>query len=106
MKKITLAHNFYLILRSYLLNRYLLVTHEVAYREIHSIQSGVPQGSVLGPVLRPLFATEQPANELSTVATFAYDTAVLASNINTQKASNNLQIHLNKVQQSLKKNRK
>ncbi|KAH1021879.1 hypothetical protein HUJ04_011363 [Dendroctonus ponderosae] len=45
-----------------------------------------------------LFTADLPTTVLTTVATFADDTAVLASHNCPRKASNNLQLHLNKIQ--------
>lgn len=66
------------LLQSYLSDRYFRVKHEDAYSEAYRIQAGVPQGSVLGPLLYVLFTSDVPEQEESTLATFADDTAVLA----------------------------
>lgn len=101
--KKNLPHHFYSLLRSYLSNRHFLVKHQNDYTELHTINAGVPQGSVLGPVLYLLYTHDLPTTRLTTTATFADDTAFLASHIDPSSASRNLQICLTKVQYWLKK---
>jgi hypothetical protein len=93
-----LPYPFYTLLKSYLTSRLFLVKHEDEHTSLFPIQSGVPQGSVLGPVLYSLFTADLPITECTTTATYADDTAVLASHENPVTASINLQEHLNKLQ--------
>jgi len=66
------------ILESYLAERFFRIKQGDAYSELKEIQAGVPQVSVLGPVLYLLYASDLPVLESSTVATFADNTAILA----------------------------
>lgn len=86
------------MLKSYLFNRHFLVKYQEGYTPLFPISSGVPQGSVLGPILYLLYTADLPTTRLTTVATFADDTAILASHTDPRMASRNLQIHLNKIQ--------
>ena len=43
------------ILQSYLHNRYFLIRYREAYTSLHPVSSGVPHGSVLGPLLYLLY---------------------------------------------------
>lgn len=58
---------------------------------------GVPQDSVLGPILYLLYTVNLPANGLATVGTFADDTAVMVSSRNPVGASYLLQKNLNNI---------
>ena len=60
--------------------------------------TGVPQGSVLGPVLYTMYTSDIPVNDNITIATFADDTAILASNKSPIEASLIVQDYLNQLQ--------
>lgn len=79
-----LPGNFCRLLQSYLHNREFHVAHEDAKSTTQKIQAGVPQGSVLGPILYTLYTADLPDMEEVTTATFADDTAILAVG-NTQR---------------------
>jgi hypothetical protein len=68
-----------------------------------TIQSGVPQGSVLGPILYVLFTSDLPTNIHTTTGTFADDTVILASHDDPVIASKRLQGHLDQLETWLKK---
>lgn len=101
--KKNIPYQYYLIIKSYLTDRFSLVKQQDSRSELFKIESGVPQGSVLGPVLYLLFTADLPTTRLTTVATYADDTAIIASHINPQRASFNLQANLNETEKWLKK---
>ena len=70
-------------LRSYLLNRKQCVYHENTLSDVKNIQCGVPQGSVLGPVLFLLYVNdiENVSNVLKCIL-FADDTTFACSDVN------------------------
>lgn len=86
------------ILTSYITERYFRVKQEDAYSTLKDIKAGVPQGSVLGPVLYLLYTSDLPAIENNTIATFADDTAILAVSENNAESIESLQTAIDKIQ--------
>lgn len=92
-----LPHSLYLIIKSYLEDRLFQVKQRDARSTLREIKAGVPQGSVLGPVLYNIFTSDLPVSEDVTVATYADDVAYLASDVVPAKASDKLQHLLNET---------
>ena len=67
--------------------------------EILPILSGVPQGSVLGPILYMLFTADIPTSEHTLIATFADDTAIISAHANPIIASHRPQVKIRKIQE-------
>lgn len=97
-----LPHSFYNILRSYVSNRFFQIKLKDALSGFHTVESGVPQGSVLGPVLYVLYTADLPISDGTNTATFADDTAILVSHHNAGTATAILQRSLNCVSEWLK----
>lgn len=98
-----LPHNLYRLIKSYLLERHYLVKHRDEHTSLFPINSGVPQGSVLGPILYILHTADLPTMKNTVTATFADDTTLLAIHQNPTIASEMLQRHLDEIQKWLKK---
>ena len=101
--KRTLPHPLYSILNSYLTNRVFQVRYQEEYTSLHNIHSGVPQGSILGPVLYSIFTADLPVSDQTLIATYADDTAILASHTDPIIAGRHLQQHLDKLEHWLKR---
>lgn len=94
--KSILPRQFYKLLKSYLTNRHFRVKSEDSYSDLMLIKAGVPQGSVLGPILYLLYMHDVPTSSTSTTATFADDTGYLAVEETVEDSTNELQSILNK----------
>lgn len=95
--------NIWAILHSYLSNRHFIVKVNNEITKISKIESGVPQGSVLGPILYTLFTYDLPLSSSTYTATYADDTVVMASHENRIIATKNLQENLISIEIWLKK---
>jgi hypothetical protein len=71
-------------------------------RRFH-IHSGVPQGSILGPVLYVLYTSDLPTSRETTLGTFANDTTIFATHEDPTIASLNLQEHISSIEKWLQK---
>lgn len=100
-----LPDSMYTLFKSYLSDRmfYINVKHE--FSTLRHIQAGVPQGSVLGPILYTIYTADipQPVNNNSMIATFADDTVVLSSHENITAATRILQETIDDIMQWFRK---
>jgi hypothetical protein len=99
--KQVLPHPEYTLLRSYLTHRTYQVCYQQVHTKLYTIPAGVPQGSILGPILYTIFTADLPEGDQTLTATFADDTAVLASHEDPIMATLTFQTHLNKIEQWL-----
>ena len=94
-----LPYTIFKILKSYLKDRYFYVKFKDKTSALLAVNSGVPQGSVLGPILYLLYTADIPipSNQNSMIATFADDTVLLSSHSSINTATNVLQNMLNNI---------
>jgi hypothetical protein len=97
--KKALPTDYYLLIHSYLSHRYFQVKITSETSSYHPIRAGVPQGSVLGPILYLIFTADIPTTDDTEIATYADDTALLAVADDPQVASHRLQAHLHLLQE-------
>ena len=77
--KPVLTDSIFRLMHSYLNNRTFAVRINESISPVRDIKAGVPQGSVLGPILYAFFVHDLPSSPTLTVAQFADDQAILSS---------------------------
>lgn len=101
--RLNFPENIFKLLESYLTNRQFIVKQGDIISSSQSIQAGVPQGSVLGPLLYLIYTSDMPTTNSIHTSTFADDTAFLSVHESPQEASRILQEHIYKLERWLKK---
>jgi hypothetical protein len=102
--KTILPLSYYKLLQSYLQERVSYTKVGIESSRHYIMASGVPQGSVLGPILYILYTSDLPTMPNTIMGTFA-DTAILASHHNITIAASYIlvQEHLNHLHQWMNK---
>ena len=92
--------------RSYLKSRTQFVTYNTTESTLHNITCGVPQGSVLGPLLFIIYTNDLPnALKHSRCILFADDTTVYLADPNINTVLNNMSIDLNALTEWFRANK-
>jgi hypothetical protein len=76
---------------------------DTEYTELSSVKVSVPQATVLGTLLHLVYTADMPTSTESTTATFADDTAVLATDIDPDFTSQKLETNLDTIYKWFKK---
>jgi hypothetical protein len=85
----SLPLNYFLILKSYLHNRHLLVKVETEYTKLSPVNADAHSRQCLGPLLYLLYTANLPTLPESTTANFSDDTAVITTDSDHAIASQN-----------------
>ncbi|VVC43876.1 Reverse transcriptase domain [Cinara cedri] len=87
----------FLLIKSYLSNRFFSVRLNNTYSTRNTIRSGVPQGSDIAPFLYSIFTHDIPKTFYTTLGIYADDTLITASHESHVTASEMIQNHLNMI---------
>ena len=93
-----LPSNTHKLLKSYLADRYFEVRSNGIFSSPKKINAGVPQGSLLGPLLYIIYTADMPTNEFTFTSTFADDTALVSIHKSDTVASVQLQSHVHDLE--------
>jgi hypothetical protein len=91
--------SYFNLSKSYLSDRQFRTAVNGVVSKVFPIKSGVPQGSILGPVFYLLYTSDIPTTTETTIGTFADYTIILSSHEHPETASEQLHHHLNKIDQ-------
>ena len=96
MKLLGITGNLAKWIHSFLTNRKQFVLVNGAISEVSMVKSGVPQGTVLGPILFLILINDIDHNVASKVSLFCDDTRVMGP-IDSEKDVEDLQNDLNTI---------
>ncbi len=103
---IGLSQNALLWFNAYLHNRHQCVIFQGSQSDFLTVDKGVPQGSILGPLLFSIFINDLPQTcSNCLVHLYADDTVIYTSNSDILQIQNSLQFDFNLVQKWLHNNR-
>jgi len=68
---------YYLLIKSYLTDRYFQVRVGTSHSGLAKISAGVPQGGILSPLLFNIYTADQLTSPFTTVIEFADDKAII-----------------------------
>ena len=78
LKTFGISNNIYFVLKSFLSNRLQRVTLNGLNSDWRNLKAGVPQGSILGPLLFLIYVNDLPQGLKSTVKLFADDVSLFS----------------------------
>jgi hypothetical protein len=96
IRKKNLPHAYYRILESYLMDRPFQLKFKDKITTLRKTEAGVPQGSVLGPIVYLIYTSNLPTSD-NTTAAFTNYTAILTTYDDSAMALMKLQATINKI---------
>jgi hypothetical protein len=98
-----LPPGYYNLMKSYLQVRTYKIKFNTETLKLHPTHLGVPQGSILGPLLYTLYRSDLPTSQKTVISTFADNTAIVAKDSDPTTVSRNLQDHFTSIEKWLQK---
>lgn len=86
-----------LLVNSYLRDRNFKIRINQSFSNIKTSEAGVPQGSVLGPLIFLFYINDLPNFLKTSLAIYADDTSLYAHSFHAQVATKHTQIHLDQI---------
>ena len=97
LKKLRLPHIISRWIYQFLTNRTSFVKHFGALSDPFSPLAGIPQGSILGPLLFLLYVNDMPSAPFTHTSQFADDTAATSYSFKPHGAANHMQSFINSL---------
>ena len=97
LERIGISGNLLSLLKSFLSNRFQRVVLNGQCSSWSSVLAGVPQGSILGPLLFLIYINDLPENLQSTVKLFADDTSLFSTVYEPNISASQLESDLKKI---------
>ena len=98
MIKLGFSPNLIKVIHSYLKSREFIVNVENSSSRPRKIKAGVPQGSILGPILFLIYIHDIPKHPRTRFTIFADDTTIRSTETNPDNAVRNVQEHLRLIE--------
>ena len=98
LKRIGINGDLLKLIESYLKNRSQRVVLNSSFSEFLNIVSGVPQGSILGPLLFLIYLNDIVDNISCPISLFADDTSLLELQTSWGLVENNLNLNISKLE--------
>lgn len=89
------------MINNYLLGRKMYVTVSGSRSSLNPVTAGVPQASILGPILFNIYINDIPSSDNTQLAVYANDTAIYASSWSSRQATKYLQEHIDRITEFL-----
>ena len=97
LKRIHMPEGIIKLILNYLNDRCIYVAVNGANSSIKQLKAGIPQGSILGPILFNIYINDIPTSNNTQLAIYADDTAIYTSSWNPAKTTKYLQTHIDQI---------
>lgn len=102
MKKAHYPGKLINVIKSYLEERRFVIKIDTEKSDERKVQAGVPQGSILGPLLYNIYTADMPKMDRAKIAQFADDTAIYSTERQKDRVTNRLQENVNRISEYFK----
>jgi hypothetical protein len=89
---------YYLLVKSYLLNRHLQIRSGSAFSDKAAINDGLPQRSILPLTIYNIYTSDQPNTQFTSVTDYTNESMLKPINVNSFTVSSKLQNHIHSME--------